>query len=105
MSPETFQKKMRKETRDRSSPEEGSNPTGLVGEDITVDSTHLKAYSQRSLDNRKGRSDPDARAARAGGASSLDTEFKPPRARCEACPQLRSPLYLARELFCARVGA
>jgi len=35
---------------------------GMVkGEVIVVDSTHVKAYSQRSMDNRTGRSDPEAR--------------------------------------------
>ena len=38
---------------------------GVVkGEIIAVDSTHIKAYSQRSMDNRTGRSDPDARVWR-----------------------------------------
>jgi len=38
---------------------------GVVkGDVIAVDSTHVKAYSQRSLDNRTGRSDPDARVGR-----------------------------------------
>jgi transposase len=34
------------------------------GEVIAVDSTHLKAYSQRARDNKTGRSDPDARVGR-----------------------------------------
>jgi transposase len=34
------------------------------GEILAVDSTHLKAYSQRSHDNRTGRSDPEARVGR-----------------------------------------
>jgi len=36
----------------------------VKGEIVAVDSTHLKAYSQRSLDNKTGRSDPDARVGR-----------------------------------------
>ena len=36
----------------------------VKGEVVAVDSTHLKAYSQRSHDNRTGRSDPDARVGR-----------------------------------------
>ena len=36
----------------------------MKGDIIAVDSTHVKAYSQRSLDNRAGRSDPDARVGR-----------------------------------------
>ena len=39
--------------------------SGVVkGEVIAVDSTHVKAYSQRSFDNRTGKSDPDARVGR-----------------------------------------
>ena len=38
---------------------------GVVkGKIVAVDSTHLQAYSQRSMDNRSGRSDPDARVGR-----------------------------------------
>ena len=36
----------------------------VKGETIAVDSTHVKAYSQRSLDNRSGKSDTDARVGR-----------------------------------------
>jgi len=36
----------------------------VKGDVVAVDSTHLKAYSQRSRDNRTGRSDPDARVGR-----------------------------------------
>ena len=36
----------------------------MKGDVIAVDSTPVKAYSQRSLDNRTGRSDPDARVGR-----------------------------------------
>jgi len=36
----------------------------VKGEIVAVDSTHLKAHSQRSMDNRTGRSDPDARVGR-----------------------------------------
>ena len=39
--------------------------SGVVkGEVVAVDSTHVKAYSQRSHDNRIGRSDPAARVGR-----------------------------------------
>ena len=44
--------------------------TGLLksgtvkGKVVAVDSTHLLAYSQRSMDNQTGRSDPDARVGR-----------------------------------------
>jgi transposase len=39
--------------------------SGVVkGEVVAVDSTHLKAYSQRNHDNRTGRSDTDARVGR-----------------------------------------
>jgi len=37
----------------------------VKGEVVAVDSTHVDAYSQRALDNRTGRSDPDARVGRA----------------------------------------
>ena len=36
----------------------------VKGEVVAVDSTHVHAYSQRSLDNRTGRSDPEARVGR-----------------------------------------
>jgi len=36
----------------------------IIGKVIAVDSTHLKAYSGRAMDNRGGRSDPDARVGR-----------------------------------------
>jgi hypothetical protein len=36
----------------------------LIGDTVAVDSTHLKAYSGRAMDNRVGRSDPDARVGR-----------------------------------------
>jgi transposase len=36
----------------------------VKGEVVAVDSTHLKAYSQRSHDNKTGRSDADARVGR-----------------------------------------
>lgn len=36
----------------------------VKGEIIAVDSTHIKAYSQRSHDNKTGSSDPDARVGR-----------------------------------------
>jgi len=36
----------------------------VKGKTVAVDSTHLQAYSQRSMDNRSGRSDPDARVGR-----------------------------------------
>ena len=36
----------------------------IIGKVIAVDSTHLKAYSGRAMDNRTGRSDPDARVGR-----------------------------------------
>jgi transposase len=36
----------------------------IIGRVVAVDSTHLEAYSQRSRDNRTGRSDPDARVGR-----------------------------------------
>lgn len=36
----------------------------VKGKVVAVDSTHLQAYSQRSMDNRTGRSDPDARVGR-----------------------------------------
>jgi len=36
----------------------------IIGEVVAVDSTHIKAYSQRSRDNNTGRSDPDARVGR-----------------------------------------
>jgi hypothetical protein len=39
--------------------------SGVVkGEVVSVDRTHVKAYSQRSKDNRTGRSDPDAMVGR-----------------------------------------
>jgi transposase len=36
----------------------------IIGKVIAVDSTHLKAFSGRAMDNRTGRSDPDARVGR-----------------------------------------
>jgi hypothetical protein len=36
----------------------------MIGRVVAVDSTHLKAFSGRALDNRTGRSDPDARVGR-----------------------------------------
>ena len=36
----------------------------VKGDVVAVDSTHVKAYSQRSHDNRTGLSDPDARVGR-----------------------------------------
>jgi hypothetical protein len=36
----------------------------VVGKVVAVDSTHLKAYSGRAMDNRVGRSDPEARVGR-----------------------------------------
>ncbi len=36
----------------------------IIGKVIAVDSTHIKAYSGRAMDNRTGRSDPDARVGR-----------------------------------------
>jgi len=36
----------------------------IIGKAVAVDSTHLKAYSGRALDNRTGRSDVDARVGR-----------------------------------------
>lgn len=36
----------------------------IIGKVVAVDSTHLKAYSGRAMDNRVGRSDQDARVGR-----------------------------------------
>ena len=36
----------------------------IIGKVIAVNSTHLKAFSSRAMDNRNGRSDPDARVGR-----------------------------------------
>jgi transposase len=36
----------------------------IIGKIVAVDSTHLKAYSGRAMDNRTGRSDMDARVGR-----------------------------------------
>ena len=36
----------------------------LIGKVVAVDSTHIKAYSGRAIDNRVGRSDPEARVGR-----------------------------------------
>jgi transposase len=36
----------------------------VKGEVVAVDSTHVHAYSQRNLDNRTGKSDPEARVGR-----------------------------------------
>jgi len=36
----------------------------IIGKVVAVDSTHVKAYSGRAMDNRSGRSDPDARVGR-----------------------------------------
>ncbi len=37
---------------------------GVKGEVVAIDSTAVKAYSQRGLKNKKGKSDPDARVGR-----------------------------------------
>jgi len=37
----------------------------LIGKVIAVDSTHIEAYSGRVMDNKMGRSDPDARVGHA----------------------------------------
>ena len=37
----------------------------IIGRVVAVNSTHLKAFSGRAMDNRTGRSDPDARVGRA----------------------------------------
>jgi IS5 family transposase len=36
----------------------------LIGKVVAVDSTHIEAYSGRAMDNRFGRSDPEARVGR-----------------------------------------
>jgi transposase len=36
----------------------------IIGKVVAVDSTHIEAYSGRAMDNRTGRSDPDARVGR-----------------------------------------
>jgi hypothetical protein len=36
----------------------------IIGKVIAVDSTHIKAFSGRAMDNRTGRSDSDARVGR-----------------------------------------
>ena len=36
----------------------------ILGKVVAIDSTHIKAYSQRSHNNQTGRSDPDARVGR-----------------------------------------
>jgi transposase len=36
----------------------------LIGKVVAVDSTHIRAFSGRAMDNRTGRSDPDARVGR-----------------------------------------
>ena len=36
----------------------------LIGKVVVVDSTHIEAYSGRAIDNRVGRSDPEARVGR-----------------------------------------
>jgi transposase len=36
----------------------------IIGKVVAVDSTHIKAFSGRAMDNRNGRSDPDARVGR-----------------------------------------
>jgi len=41
------------------------NGGAVKGEVVAVDSTAVKAYSQRSLDNKTGKSDPEARVGRA----------------------------------------
>ena len=54
---------------------------GVVkGEVIAVDSTHIKACSQRSPDNRTGRSDPEERVGQGKRG------FTPPAAPSPRCP-------------------
>ncbi len=36
----------------------------IIGKVVAIDSTHIKAFSGRAMDNRTGRSDPDARVGR-----------------------------------------
>jgi hypothetical protein len=43
----------------------------IRGETLALDSTFIKAYSQRSLDNRTGHSDPESRVGRAVKAKDL----------------------------------
>ena len=43
----------------------------LIGKVLAVDSTHLKTYSGRAMDNRAGGSDPDARVGRGRRGFSL----------------------------------
>ena len=43
----------------------------IRGEALALDSTFIKAYSRRNLDNRTGYSDPESRVGRAGKAKDL----------------------------------
>jgi len=56
----------------------------IMGEVVTVDSTTIKAYSQRDLDNKRGKSDLDARVGRR--ASSWAIKCIPSAAPAVNCP-------------------
>jgi transposase len=47
----------------------------IKGETIALDSTLIKAYSRRNLDNRTGYSDPESRVGRAVKLKTSDTGF------------------------------
>jgi transposase len=59
----------------------------ILGSVITVDSTHLEAYSQRDRDNRTGRSDPEARVGRGKRGFILGY-----RVHAACCAQSEMPL-------------
>ena len=65
--------------------------SGVVkGKVVAVDSTHVHAYSQRSLDNRTGRSDPEAHVGRGKKGSILGY-----RVHTACCASSEMPLAFA----------
>ncbi len=52
----------------------------IIGKVVAVDNTHIKAYSGRAIDNRNGRSDPDARVGR--GRRGFILGYRVPTACC-----------------------
>lgn len=62
----------------------------IIGKVVAVDSTHLKAYSGRAMDNRTGRSDVDARVGRGRRGFVLGYRVH------TACCKVRAPHSLHR---------
>ena len=72
----------------------------IIGKVVAVDSTHLKAYSGRAMDNRTGRSDPTPGSDAEEEASSSDTVSTPPAAPTPSCPSPSQWLPVTRTIRC-----